>query len=249
MRLKIYFGVFIYLITNSSMLIDNDTHLVIRSRSDLTKFLITKKNNYTNIEIEGVLINRQNGFVFPNDSVFNKLQENNKLKRLKINGCHMKYIPNQICKIKTLVYLTLNDNNIILGNTKLKGLKNLEGLYLNQNGITSIESFIKSCKYLNRLQILSFDSNNIDSIPEEICDIKNLKVLHLQNNVIRNIPCSLNNKEDFELNLFLNNIKMVPCCFNKSYNTAFSIRVGASTIIPDCFTNSNIPINKRIRFD
>lgn len=128
-------------------------------------------------------------------SVFNSLQENTKLERLKIIKCSLRAIP-PISNFENIIELNLAVNDIS-DISILRRFTNIEELNLSNN--KRIENF-SSLEYLSKLTSLDLCSTKFGNL-EEISDLILLKILNLSNTQIvdiKSIAC-LNSLEYLNL--------------------------------------------------
>ena len=125
--------------------------------------------------------------------------------------CYIDYelnIPDNIGDLSSLIFFSLEYNNLLSIPEGIGNLLNLEGLYLHNNQITSLPESIGNLTYLS---VLDIDNNQITSIPESIGNLTVLTKLLLPVNQLTSIPESIGNLTNLtELYLFSNNLIDIP---------------------------------------
>ena len=112
----------------------------------------------------------------------------NQLIKLTMTKNKIKFLPNEIKKLKNLTFLDLSKNKLKIFPTQVFGLKNLKNLILSKNSITKLPKEIHKLYFLKYLD-LSF--NRIQEIPVELNQLENLKNLFLESNLISKFPSKL----------------------------------------------------------
>uniref|UniRef100_A0A8D1Q7Z2 Leucine-rich repeat protein SHOC-2 n=1 Tax=Sus scrofa TaxID=9823 RepID=A0A8D1Q7Z2_PIG len=88
-------------------------------------------------------------------------------------------------RLKSLTYLSLNNNHLFSIPRELCFLETLSELQLNYNQLICIPEEIK---FLKKLQKLLLSRNNIEYLPEGLCNLLNLRILDIAGNVIQMFP-------------------------------------------------------------
>jgi len=127
------------------------------------------------------------------------IKENLKREQLVLDGLEIKYIPNNINKLKFLKILNLSNNKITFIPDELFLLKKIELLDIENNKLGYINANIKELK---ELKILQINGNISLRISDEILKLKNLnKIVADKNNIDMNISVFKN--------LIKNNVKIL----------------------------------------
>ena len=163
------------------------------------------------------LINRQMTELLPSIKRFSKLT------KLGLQCNKLTFIPSAIRALKKLVYLSLNDNQIIdvsyiatfsqlqnlqLCYNKIKAIEintliNLTELYLDHNEITEFPKI----NALTNLTAFTISYNQLKRLPSEIGKLTNLTELNLSNNQLKWIPLEIGKLTNLtELNLAYNQL-------------------------------------------
>ena len=157
--------------------------------------------------------------------IISKLTE---LKYLIIRNCsewishHISFSKN-IENLTQLLYLDLSFNALDILPAELCSLKNLEVLLLNDNRIAHIPDDIK---YLINLKLLNFSNNEIITIPDAFGSLMNLQELDISmnnmtkfNNILLQLP------KIKKLNLLYNEWDMLPSSINTLKRGHFTYNV------------------------
>jgi len=155
-----------------------------------------------------VKLNLRGGY---NISIAPSLEDFCELKHLEIYGFDLKILPEFICNLGNLEYLSIYNRGTgdpLELTASISNLKNLKALYLYSNSISSVPESIGDLKNLKRLNL---SHNNLSSLPESIGNLKNLKELFLHDNKLRELPESIGDLENLEyLALYRNSLKKLP---------------------------------------
>lgn len=100
----------------------------------------------------------------------------------------IQYLPKEICKLKLLEKLHLQNCNIKALPNEISNLTELKHLKLGGNSLVTIPDTIAE---LPKLEILTMWMNRIEFLPENIGDCKSLKGLDLSHNPISYLPDSI----------------------------------------------------------
>lgn len=100
------------------------------------------------------------------------------------------FIPNEICVLKNLEFLSCINNSITYIPTHIGLLTNLKELYFGGNEIQIIPTTIGN---LINLVIFDISHNAIENIPTEIEKLTNLEELYFVGNKIQSIPTEISN--------------------------------------------------------
>lgn len=116
--------------------------------------------------------------------------------------------PTEICKLKYVKRLYLNENKLYKLPSEIGNLINLQRLWLYNNNLTSLPVEIGKLKYL---KFLDLTDNQLKELPKEIGNLNNLQTLRLWNNHLTSLPSEIGNLKKLEV-LYLqdNNIKKLP---------------------------------------
>ncbi|CAD5119948.1 DgyrCDS8529 [Dimorphilus gyrociliatus] len=107
-----------------------------------------------------------------------------KISRLKVGHNQLKTI-NGIEKLRRLVQLVLEHNQIDSIPKDIYGLKRLEYLHLATNSIRNIDSDVKNLKHT---KIIDISNNKLAHIPSELFLLPQLELLNLSHNKISKMP-------------------------------------------------------------
>ncbi|KNC83309.1 hypothetical protein SARC_04434 [Sphaeroforma arctica JP610] len=107
------------------------------------------------------------------------------LKFLTVDNNQIAAIPASISKCKNLKSLYAQDNNISELPPEIECLSNLEALYLANNQITDLPESLRFCK---KLDGASLRGNLLSRIPSVLFELRKLKTLHLSRNAITEVP-------------------------------------------------------------
>jgi len=170
---------------------------------------VLKSYNATRITRKLIIVNNLSISLndFSSDEIINKISNLKNLYSLSIDdNKKLSRIPNNINKLLSLRYLSLNNNQIKEIPEVLNKLINLEYLSLNNNKIEEITNISK----LINLRRLFLSTNQIKKIPKIINEFSNLEWLTLSHNRIKYIEniSQLNNLEILELSN--NQIEKIP---------------------------------------
>lgn len=105
-------------------------------------------------------------------------------------GCDIKEIPVDLCKIKTLEKLYLQNNKIENLPEEIGGLVNLKDFKLGGNKLKTLPRGVGNLK---SLEILTIWMNELIKIPPEIGQLKNLKGLSFWGNPLASLPEEITN--------------------------------------------------------
>ncbi|ELW47553.1 Leucine-rich repeat-containing protein 69 [Tupaia chinensis] len=108
------------------------------------------------------------------------------LRKLHLFGNRICRFASGVCgRLKSLVYMSINHNQLAIIPTELCSLLNLVELQLNYNQVIYIPEEIK---FLKDLQKLLLARNNIKALPNTFCDLENLRILDIAGNLIQMFP-------------------------------------------------------------
>lgn len=125
------------------------------------------------------------------------------LDALSVSYCALVRVPRAISRLRNLKTLALNSNSLQIVPESIGQLKALEVLYLGYNELKSLPETLFN---LENLEILHLGNNELTHIPEEIGKLKNLKSLHLYCNKLTSLPVSLGKLHDLKYLLIYNNL-------------------------------------------
>ncbi|CAL5357467.1 unnamed protein product [Camellia sinensis] len=134
-------------------------------------------------------------------------------KRLEIVGCNVSYLPNEIKRLSLLIDLDLEGNNLCTLPDNICNLTYLEYLSILSGNVSHLPSEIGellSLKYLNldgnnlctlpksfynliRLERLDMANCNVSHLPSEIWRLQSLEMWHLGKNNLCSLPDSISN--------------------------------------------------------
>ena len=152
------------------------------------------------------------------------------LKRLNLEGNHIKHIPRWLTSLDSLEEINLNFNKLNLKKRDIRRLAKVEDVLLAGNGIkklpdnvgmlrceslnlskNQISSLPRSFAELKQARYLIFYDNAFESIPEELVGFKNLKHLDFYKNKITEIPDFIGDMDNLQqLFLSFNKIEEIP---------------------------------------
>jgi len=126
---------------------------------------------------------------------------------------YLNEIPESVCQLKKLNYLSLYRNDITSLPKCIKNLKNLETLNLNLNKLQSLPKVIGN---LIKLKTIYLDENQLESIPVEFGKLTELEELTLVGNKISILPNEFGNLTSLKkLDLSYNMIGSIPTAIGK----------------------------------
>uniref|UniRef100_H0V1C8 Leucine-rich repeat-containing protein 57 n=1 Tax=Cavia porcellus TaxID=10141 RepID=H0V1C8_CAVPO len=114
--------------------------------------------------------------------------------------------PLLIGKFTLLKSLSLNSNKLTVVPDELCNLKKLEMLSLNNNHLRDLPATFGQ---LSALKTLSLSGNQLRALPPQLCSLRHLDVLDLSKNQIRSIPDLIGELQVIELNLNQNQISQI----------------------------------------
>lgn len=160
-----------YKMLNKELIVINkdSKSLLIKSKNliDITSEILDKQDNWTEILWNWANENSLSESIFPR----NKKNLLN-IENLKLYGKNLYTIPDEIIKLKNLVFLDLANNQLMQLPLNIGNLKNLVFLSVASNNITHFpESIIK----LTNLKNLWLNGNNIKFTKEQLVWINTLK--------------------------------------------------------------------------
>ena len=189
------------------------------------KLEIIKSSSSTNLYHETIM-NPKNEKIslFKDQNEIEEKEENNnyselncrekiaKLKYLKINNQNIILINSKIYShLSNLNSLDLSHNVISTITKQITNLQNLKILNLNDNFISYLPPFLKDLKYLEELYL---NNNKLEYIPSSIQDFSNLKTLNISQNLINKLPIELGLLQKLEnLSLERNEFTFIPTSF------------------------------------
>ena len=152
------------------------------------------------------------------------------LKRLNLEGNHIKHIPRWLTSLDSLEEINLNFNKLNLKKRDIRRLAKVEDVLLAGNGIkklpdnvgvlrceslnlskNQLSSLPKSFAEMKQARYLIFYDNAFESIPEELTGFKNLKHLDFYKNKITGIPDFIGDMDNLQqLFLSFNKIEEIP---------------------------------------
>ena len=152
------------------------------------------------------------------------------LKRLNLEGNHIKHVPRWLTSLDSLEEINLNFNKLNLKKRDIRRLAKVEDVLLAGNGIkklpdnvgmlrceslnlskNQISSLPRSFAELKQARYLIFYDNAFESIPEELVGFKNLKHLDFYKNKITEIPDFIGDMDNLQqLFLSFNKIEEIP---------------------------------------
>ena len=152
------------------------------------------------------------------------------LKRLNLEGNHIKHIPRWLTSLDSLEEINLNFNKLNLKKRDIRRMSKVEDVLLAGNGIkklpdnvgmlrceslnlskNQLSSLPKSFAELKQARYLIFYDNAFESIPEELNGFKNLKHLDFYKNKITEIPDFIGDMDNLQqLFLSFNKIEEIP---------------------------------------
>ncbi|CAF1202711.1 unnamed protein product [Rotaria sp. Silwood1] len=109
------------------------------------------------------------------------------LRELDLHGNQLKFLPNEVEKLKSVEICNLGNNHfedlpIVLG-----FLPNLTKLLLFNNHLGNLSSSLSFSK-LNNLRILNLNNNSITQLPTDIGILVNLEILSIEHNQLIELP-------------------------------------------------------------
>ncbi|GAB4824298.1 hypothetical protein Ancab_007184 [Ancistrocladus abbreviatus] len=110
------------------------------------------------------------------------------LKYLSLNQNHLTTLPPALGALTSLRQLHVAGNKLGSLPNELGLLADLEILDVNGNRISSIPACIGDCQSLIEVD---FSSNLLVELPENIGNLQNLKALHISNNGLKSVPSTL----------------------------------------------------------
>jgi Leucine-rich repeat (LRR) protein len=119
--------------------------------------------------------------------------------RLSFSGLGLRELPPEIGKLRQLLQLVLDNNQLTDVPAEIGNLDNLQYLHLADNQLTSVPAEIVN---LNNLRILDLSKNYFTSLPLEITNLRDLRSLLMDNNQLTSLPAEigkLGNLEDLAL--------------------------------------------------
>jgi Leucine-rich repeat (LRR) protein len=109
---------------------------------------------------------------------------------LYFNHNQIEVIPDEIGKLKNVVYLYFETNKLSLLPRALMDMDSLIGMFYTHNEFTEIPSFVFD---MTRLRKLQFSQNNIIVLPPEIGKLVELRHFNVSSNQIAVIPGTISN--------------------------------------------------------
>ncbi|KAL2766952.1 leucine-rich repeat-containing protein 69 isoform 1 [Daubentonia madagascariensis] len=109
---------------------------------------------------------------------------------LNLNNNQLTCLPQEVSRLKCLMYLSVNHNQLASIPRELCFLENLSELQLNYNKLICIPEEIGSLKNLQKLFLVR---NNIGTLPEGLCELKKLRILDIAANIIQIFPSGFQN--------------------------------------------------------
>ena len=122
-----------------------------------------------------------------------------KLKYLRLCHINLEKFPEEICNLKYLTELNVEDKKITAIPSGIENLKNLKRLMIKCNQIKDLP---KELGNLSTLEHLYLRCNRLTKIPSEIGNLKNLKYLNLHCRELEKLPKEITN---------LTNLKYINC--------------------------------------
>uniref|UniRef100_A0A673CQN4 Leucine rich repeat containing 40 n=1 Tax=Sphaeramia orbicularis TaxID=375764 RepID=A0A673CQN4_9TELE len=117
-------------------------------------------------------------------------------------------VPVEVCTLKNLRSLTLQQNQMESLPEELGQLENLTELDVSNNHLTALPSTLG---HLSCLQKLNLNHNKLSSLPDSLAQLKNVKLLDCSNNQLTDIPVSLSEMLALEqLYLRHNKLRLLP---------------------------------------
>ena len=152
------------------------------------------------------------------------------LKRLNLEGNHIKHIPRWLTSLDSLEEINLNFNKLNLKKRDIRRMSKVEDVLLAGNGLkklpdnvgvlrceslnlskNQLNSLPKSFAELKQARYLIFYDNAFESIPEELAGFKDLKHLDFYKNKITEIPDFIGDMDNLQqLFLSFNKIEEIP---------------------------------------
>lgn len=130
------------------------------------------------------------------------------LETLILNGNVIRELPDSICSLVHLRYLSIRDNMFKELPKEIGNLFSLECLDLNHNLLYSLPEEIEELKNLRELRI---GNNRFRDLPDSIQYLKNLEIIDASANQIDEVPCWIPLLRNLkEINLKRNLIETVP---------------------------------------
>ncbi len=132
------------------------------------------------------------------------------LKVLRLDRNELDIIPQQICQLKTLEFLSASGNRITaVPGTGMEDLANLKHLDLSENCLDALPG--KCVGKLKALERLSLSHNVFKSLPDDLGGASALKTLSACHNRLQGLPVSFGELQNLELlNLEHNDIAALP---------------------------------------
>ena len=152
------------------------------------------------------------------------------LKRLNLEGNHIKHIPRWLTSLDSLEEINLNFNKLNLKKRDIRRLSKVEDVLLAGNGLKKLPDNVgvlrceslnlsknqlstlpKSFAKLKQAKYLIFYDNKFESIPEELAGFKDLRHLDFYKNNISEIPDFVGDMDNLhQLFLSFNQIEEIP---------------------------------------
>ena len=155
-----------------------------------------------------------------------------KLKYLRLCHINLEKFPEEICNLKYLSELNIEDKRITSIPSNIENLKNLKRLMIKCNKIRSLP---KELGNLSSLEHLYLKCNRLTKLPSEIGNLKNLKYLNLHCRELEKLPKEITN---------LTNLNYINCV--DSQITSFTVSGNSRNLvveIPRKFSIKKIFIN------
>ncbi len=114
-----------------------------------------------------------------------KLNKNNNIIELVMNGCQLTELPKEIAQLTNLHELDCNHNQLIEFPKEIVQLTDLQRLSCYNNQLTKLP---KEINQLTNLQKLDYSYNQLKEFPKEIIQLTNLHKLDCSNNQLTELP-------------------------------------------------------------
>lgn len=164
------------------------------------------------------------------DRIPSSIKRCKKLRRLNLEGNHIRHIPRWLSSLDSIEEINLNFNKLDLRKRDVRRLSKIEDILLAGNDIKKLPSNIgclrceslnlaknqlsalpKSFAEMKQVKYLIFYENDFKAIPEDLAGFKNLKHLDFYKNNITKIPDFVGHLENLQqLFLSFNKIDVIP---------------------------------------